>query len=129
MRRGDGDDTGTTPVSPPARWLLWLVVFGAPVLWLLHFMAAYLFTETICRAAASVAPDRGAGIALVGVTLLFALGGLALTLIALRVRRHALASPPIYDDFLARIGVLSSPLFTALLLLETLPPLLLGMCR
>jgi hypothetical protein len=116
--------TRAAPVPP--RWLLWVSFFGAPGLWLVHFMLAYVFTEAICGLLSASA--GGVRLTLLLGTGGFVLGTLALTLLAYRVKQRALASQPRYDDFLPRVGFIQGFLFTFVILIEGLPLFFVPMC-
>lgn len=114
------------PPVPP-RWLLWLSFLGTPGLWLTHFLLAYGITEAVpCTPLGASA--GGVRFTLVVGTGVFILGSLALTLLAARVRRRALASPARYDDFLPRVGFIQGFLFTFALLLEGLAAATVPLC-
>lgn len=115
-----------SPVPP--RWLLWLSFFGAPSLWLVHFLLAYGFTEAACKSF-GVLTGGGTRFALLVGTGFFVLGSIALTYLAARVRQQALASQARYDDFLPRVGFIQGFLFTFALVLEGLAAFLLPLCR
>ncbi len=115
------------PPPAPSRWLLWLSFLGTPGLWLVHFLLAYGIAEAVpCTPLG--APAGGVRFTLVVGTGVFVLGSLALTFLAARVRRQALASRARYDDFLPRVGFIQGFLFTFALLLEGLAASLLPIC-
>ena len=112
----------------PARWALWLSFAGAPGLWLVHFLLAYLLVEGSCRAPGvndSLPTVRW--ILIVG-TAAFALATAALTLFTRRLRVRTEASDPVYDDFLPQVGLLAGLLFTFILLVELASIFFLGVC-
>jgi len=116
-----------TRAPVPPRWLLWVSFFGAPGVWLVHFMLAYVFTEATCGLLGA-SSGGGARAALVFGTGGFVLGSLTLTFLAYRVRRRALKSEPRYDDFLPRVGFIQGFLFTFAIVLEGLPIFFVPVC-
>lgn len=117
------DDSGPTP---PPDWQLWTSFFGAPVLWLLHFLLFYLAVERFC----AVGGDESFGRwALAGATALAALAAAGLSLVAWRVGLRAKRSAVGYDDFLPQVGLITGLAAAFVLVLEGLPLLFVGICR
>jgi hypothetical protein len=96
------------------RWRIWLTLLGAPVLWLVHFLLAYLYSEAACNVGGLSRVDR---IVLPLAGILFALGTLVITFFTLRIRDQARLEG---TDVLLEIGFLMGLLFTFVLLIETL---------
>lgn len=119
---GATDDSAT----PVAGWQLWIAFLAAPLLWLVHFLAAYGYTEVVCSVGGG---GSGARTVLLVATVAFAAAALAAALFARRVWRRATATQPVYDDFLPRVGIVSSVLFFFAIMLEGVPLFLIDLCR
>ena len=117
---------GGSGPTPPPDWQLWVSFFGAPALWLLHFLLFYLAVERFCAVGGAESFGRWG---LVGATALAALAAGGLSLVAWRVGRRAQRSPQGYDDFLPRVGVIMGLSAAFVLVLEGLPLLFVGVCR
>lgn len=114
---------------PPERWLLWLSFLGAPALWLGHFLLAYLLSEAACNGDGSSSWPLGLNGLLLLLTLLFVAASFGLTLLAYRLRQRVTRTPPVFDDFLPRLGFVTGLLFTFILSFEFIPIFMLGGCR
>lgn len=112
--------------APPPGWQLWVSFIGAPTLWLLHFLLFYLAVERFCAVGGDETFGRWA---LIAGTALTAVAAAGLGVVALRVGRRARLSPPVYDDFLPRVGVVSALAAAFVLVLEGLPLFFVSVCR
>jgi hypothetical protein len=109
-----------TKTLTPQR--IWFVLLGAPVLWLVHFLLAYLYNEAACSTANLGSIDRS--IPLVA-GIVFAFGTLVTSLYTFReLQRVDLEE----NKVLLEIGFLLGLLFTLILLIETLAVYFVGGC-
>lgn len=115
--------------------LWWLIL--SPVIWAVHFLAAYITVAIYC---AKIAPESGPlGVARVLVAVYSAVALVGIGLVALRSWRHhsfGRASVPHDFDtpadrhrFLGYAGFLLSGLSAVGVIYETLPLLFIGSCR
>ena len=95
------------------RWRLWLALLSAPVLWLVHFLLACVFSEAACNLGTLSSVDRT--VLLFG-GILFALGALVTSFFTYRARGQVVEE----NNVLLGIGFLMGLLFTFVLLMETL---------
>lgn len=120
-----GGPTEKDGPRPPPDWQLWAGFLGAPTLWLLHFLLFYLAVERFCAVGGEEAFGR---LALLAGTVLAAAAAAGWTLAALRLARRAGRTPPMYDDFLPRVGVMAAGMTVFILLLEAMPLLFVNVC-
>lgn len=110
-----------------------LVAFlGPPLAWGLHFLTIYFLVALFCTTG-----WRGAGLSIALATALFAALCAGAGLVAFRRwrERHerqswvaALTEAEGWDTFFLIMGVLGAVLFTALIIVEALPPLFFPIC-
>ncbi|MCA9839798.1 MAG: hypothetical protein KC422_23015 [Trueperaceae bacterium] len=114
----------------PARTLLWISFISTPLLWLLHFLLAYLITEGSCSAAGENTGIFGASslTLLYLLTFVFVLASVFFTFLAFRTSKQAQKTAPSYDDFLPKLGFTCGLLFSFVVLLEFIPLAILGAC-
>ncbi len=112
--------------------VLLFVLLGAPIAWTLHFLVSYFLVALFCTMA-----WEGAGIAIGVVTVVFAIPSAASGVVAYRTWRArrespswdaALAEPGGWTAFWLVMGMLGAVLFTALIVLEVIPPLFVPTC-
>ena len=115
---------------PPPGWLLWASFLLTPVLWFVWFMAAYVFNEATCGAVANVSSGLGVavGSVLFLATALVVLASAGATWLSVRVRRRAVRSAPVYDDFLPHVGTVMGWLVTFVIAAHLIPLVLVGTC-
>jgi hypothetical protein len=129
--RADSAAAGVaTPTAPASRFRLWFGLFGGAVAWTIHFLAAYAIAEFGC--VSSFRDARFLGItgvawgilAITALTLVLAVGAL---LIARRSERLLLAETREKEDepedFMVRVGLITSVVFVAIIVAQTLPVL------
>jgi hypothetical protein len=101
---------------------IWLVLLGAPGLWLVHFLLAYLYTEAACSTTNLSSIDRS--IPLVA-GIVFAFGTLVTSVYTFRELQCVDLEE---NKVLLEIGFLLGLLFTFILLIETLAGYFVGGC-
>jgi hypothetical protein len=114
--------------------LAWYGVLGGPVAWTVELLAGYGTEEAACSAGSTSSGLVGNADSTVGAitvaTLLVALGaGLAA-----RAIRHGVATGELPDPrgrvaFMARVGMIASPLFALAIVLSGIPIFALDACR
>jgi hypothetical protein len=121
---------------------LLLALLGAPVAWTVHLLAAYVIVAAWCAAG-----WPGAGLAIGALTVVCAAAAVAAGMLALRLWRRGQArlvadaepgGPEGWDArmgergalfvFLAVVGLFMAALFTYLIVLQGVPPLLAPVC-
>jgi hypothetical protein len=121
----------------PTRLGLWFGFLGGGVAWTLHLLLSYFVAEFGCEAGLDRHVYLGIMLPawlLMGVSLFTTLLGAAAVFVAWRLKRRfqALPGDPEADGadrFLARTGFLTSLLFTAIIVAQSLPILFyLGSC-
>lgn len=117
-------------IAPVSRFRLWFGLFGGAVAWTIHLLAAYAIAEFGC--VSSFREARFLGItgvawgilALTVLTLILAVGGL---LIARRsdrlLREEILQKEDDPEAFMANVGWITSVVFVAIIVAQTLPVL------
>jgi hypothetical protein len=111
--------------SPLPRWRFWLSLLGAPVLWLVHFLLVYGFTEARCNLTPDAQTFNTPSTLIVNN--MFILAALVLTWTIFRDIRRL--GPDPYDDrTILYIGFASGLLFTFLLVMEALAFILIRGC-
>jgi small-conductance mechanosensitive channel len=114
--------------------VLLFALLGAPLAWTLHFLVSYFLVALFCAAA-----WEGAGVAIGVATVASAAVSAASGVVAYRTwrtRRNgqtrswdaALTEPRGWAAFVLVMGMLGSALFTALIVLEAVPPLFVPTC-
>jgi hypothetical protein len=112
--------------------VLLFALLGAPLAWTLHFLVSYFLVALFCAAA-----WEGAGAAIGAATVVSVVVSAASGVVAYRAwraRRNAqswdaaLAEPAGWAAFVLVMGMLGSALFTALIVLEAVPPLFVPTC-
>jgi hypothetical protein len=103
------------------RWQFWLALLGTPVLWLVHFLLVYMYSEFACAYGPLSTLDRA--VLLIG-GLLFALGTLVITVFTYRAKGRAKEE----NTGLFTIGFLMGLLFTFVLLVESLSVFFIESC-
>lgn len=121
---------GATLNGEASRFRLWFGVLGGAVAWTIHLLAAYAIAEFGCVSAFRDARFLGitgvawAILALSVVTFVLAVGAL---LIARRSQRLLLAEIREKEDepeeFMARVGFITSVVFVAIIVAQTVPVL------
>jgi hypothetical protein len=129
-KRADSAGEVSNPVAPVSRFRLWFGLFGGAVAWTVHFLAAYAIAEFGC--VSSFRDARFLGItgvawgilAITALTLVLAVGGLE---IARRSKRLLLVEVHEDEDepeaFMARAGWITSVVFVAIIVAQTVPVL------
>ena len=110
------------------RWGGWAV---ATVAWVLHLIVSYSVVEWYCRRGGDIEPER-VTLALNGLTLITALmaaAGIWLAWHNLRRVRQAGEDGRSRARFMAVSGILISTFFLVVILVEGIPPLVLGPCQ
>ena len=106
---------------------LLFALLGAPILWALHLLVCYFLVTLDC-----ITPWDGAVQAVILATAAGAAGSLAAGRVALGIRRGAGAGERgdarHWLDFLALVGIGGSVLFTAVIVLTGVAPLLTRLC-
>jgi hypothetical protein len=112
--------------------VLLFVLLGSPIAWTLHFLVSYFMVALFCTM-----QWEGAGIAIGIVTVVFTIVSAASGVVAYRTWRvqrdtlswdAALAEPGGWTTFWLVMGMLGAVLFTALIVLEAIPPLFVPTC-
>jgi hypothetical protein len=117
--------TDLTQPSLLPRWRFWLSLFGAPVLWLVHFLFMYAFTEARCSLAPETRTFNTPSTLIINNV--FILAALVLTwTIAQDIQR--LGDDPYDDCTILLIGFASGLLFTFALVIEAVAFILVRSC-
>lgn len=107
--------------------LQWLSFLGAPVVWLVHFLLAYLLAEATCSPTTEIPGALTWWVLLIGGAL-FAAVNLALTLFAWRMARRAARDGVFWDAFMPRVGAGIGLLTVLAIVVETATLFFLDVC-